>query len=183
MLRFSPTCSFIRTRQISYRGFLKMKMLAGPFNPTFNYIDVVLPESNPKFADYVDCSYPTELAIKDTTDTSRSLSLLYPHREIDRECRLTTKRYYKRDYFNFPIVNFPLVCSNISELPVYGVYMSQLIPYSSTSGSYHYFLGRWLLLTKNLSNQWFLVVILESLPRKFYGRHHDLVNRYGVSLS
>ena len=158
-------------------------MLAGPFNPTFNYIDVVLPESNPKFADYVDRSYPTELAIKDTTDTSRSLSLLYPHREIDRECRLTTKRYYKRDYFNFPIVNFPLVCSNISELPVYGVYMSQLIPYSSTSGSYHYFLGRWLLLTKNLSNQWFLVVILESLPRKFYGRHHDLVNRYGVSLS
>jgi hypothetical protein len=61
-----------------------VKMRAGPFNPTFNYIDVVLPESNPKFADYVDCSYPTELAIKDTTDTSRSLSLLYPHREIDR---------------------------------------------------------------------------------------------------
>jgi hypothetical protein len=29
-----------------------MKMIAGPFNPTFNYIDVVLLESNPKFADY-----------------------------------------------------------------------------------------------------------------------------------
>ena len=121
-------------------------MLAGPFNPTFNYIDVVLPESNPKFADYVDRSYPTELAIKDTTDTSRSLSLLYPHREIDRECRLTTKRYYKRDYFNFPIVNFPLVCSNISELPVYGVYMSQLIPYSST---WFLSLFPWQMVTAN----------------------------------
>jgi hypothetical protein len=110
----------LSTRQISYRGFLKMKMLAGPFNPTFNYIDVVLPESNPKFSDYVDRSYPTELAIKDTTDTSRSLSLLYPHREIDRvsinnetllQERLSwTFHWYVATYFHFletPVWSLP----------------------------------------------------------------------------
>jgi len=32
-------------------------------------------------------------------------------------------------------------------------------------------------------NQWFLVVKLKLSLRKFYGRHHDLVNRYEISVS
>ena len=32
--------------------------------------------------------------------------------------------------FNFLIVNFPFICSNIPAAPAYGVYMSQLIRYS-----------------------------------------------------
>ena len=35
--------------------------------------------------------------------------------------------YAKRDDFNFPIVNFPFICSNIPAGHVYGVYISQLI--------------------------------------------------------
>jgi hypothetical protein len=62
----------------------------------------------------------------------------------DREGHLKTKLYDKRDYFNFPIVNFPIICSNISAAPAYGIYISQLIRYSracdfrgfSTSGTY-----------------------------------------------
>ena len=34
------------------------------------------------------------------------------------------KFYYKRDDFNFPIVNFPFVCSNILVAPVYEAYSS-----------------------------------------------------------
>jgi hypothetical protein len=34
---------------------------------------------------------------------------------------------YKRDDFNFPIVNFQVLCSNILAAPVYEVYISQLI--------------------------------------------------------
>jgi hypothetical protein len=41
--------------------------------------------------------------------------------------RLRTKLYDKRDDFNFPIVNFPFVCSNIPAAPAYGVYISHLI--------------------------------------------------------
>jgi hypothetical protein len=33
----------------------------------------------------------------------------------------------KRDDFNFPIVNFPFICSNISAIPAYGLYISQVI--------------------------------------------------------
>jgi hypothetical protein len=49
------------------------------------------------------------------------------HLEIDSEGRLRTKLYDKRDEFNFPIVNFPFICSNIPAPPAYGVYISQLI--------------------------------------------------------
>ena len=31
---------------------------------------------------------------------------------------------HKRDHFNFPIVNFPFIYSNIPAVPVYGVYLS-----------------------------------------------------------
>jgi hypothetical protein len=35
------------------------------------------------------------------------------HLEIDSEGRLRMKLYDKRDDLNFPIVNFPFICSNI----------------------------------------------------------------------
>jgi hypothetical protein len=86
-------------------------------------------------------------------------------------------------YFNFPIVNFLFTCSNIPAAPAYGVYNSQLIRYSIACGSYQDFLDRGLLLTGNLLNQRFLLVKLKSSLRKFYGCHHDLVDRYGISVS
>ena len=79
--------------------------------------------------------------------------------------------------FNFPIVNFPFICSNIPAAPAYGVYISQLIRYSRACGSYQDFLDRGLLLTNNL------LVKFKSSLRMVYGRHHDLVDRYGISVS
>jgi hypothetical protein len=68
-----------------------------------------------------------ELEIKDTTDTDMSASYLDLHLEIDSEGRLRTKLYDKRDDFNFFIVNFPFICSNIPAVPAYGVYISLMI--------------------------------------------------------
>jgi hypothetical protein len=77
-------------------------------------------------------------------------------------------------------VNFPFICSNIQSAPVYRVYISQLIRYSRACGSYQDFLDGGLLLTRKLLNQGFLLVKLKSSLRKFYGRHHDLVDRYWI---
>jgi hypothetical protein len=61
------------------------------------------------------------------------LSRIFPFRKclsgywylgIDSEGRLRTKLYDKRDNFNFPIVNFPFIFSNIPAAPAYGVYIS-----------------------------------------------------------
>ena len=129
VLLFSPTCYFIRMRQTSYRGFSRKneKKLARSFNFTFRYIDDVLSLNNSRFGDFVDCIHPIEFEVKDTTNTDRSASYLDLHLDIDSEGRLRKKLYDKRDDFNFPIVNFPFICSNIPVAPAYGVYISHLI--------------------------------------------------------
>ena len=81
-----------------------------------------------------------ELEIKVTTDTDRSASYLDLHLEIDSDGRLRillrTTLYDKRDDFNFPLVNFPYICSNIPAAPAYGVYMIQSIKYSRTCAEF-----------------------------------------------
>ena len=72
---------------------------------------------------------------------------------MDSEGRLRTELYDKRDYFNFPIVNFLFICINIPSAPAYGVYISKLIRYSIACGSYQNFIDRGLLLTRKLLNQ------------------------------
>ena len=92
---------------------------------------------------------------------------------------LTTNLYDKRADLNFPIGNFPFICSNIPAAPAYGEHISQLIRYSRTFDSYQDFLDRGLLLRRNLKlNQGFLLVKLNSSLRKFYCRH-----RYKIFVS
>jgi hypothetical protein len=156
------------------------KKLARLFNFTFRYIDVVLSLNNSRFGYFIDRIYPIELEIKDTTNTDRSVSYLDLHLKIDSEGWLRTKLYDKRDDFNFPIVNFPLICNNIPAAPAYGVYISQLLQYSTACGSYQDFFDRGLLLiTMKLLNKGLLLDKLKSSLRK-YGRHHDLVDRYRI---
>ena len=104
---------------------------------TFRYKDDVLSLNN-----YVDRFYPIEPEIKDTTDTDRSPSCLDLHIEIDSEGRFRAKLYDKRDDINFPIVNFPFICSTIPAAHAIGVYISQMIGYSRACGSYRDFLDR-----------------------------------------
>jgi hypothetical protein len=131
------------------QGLLKKneKKLARSFYFTFRYVDDVLSLNNSRFGDFVDRIYPIELEIKDTTDTDRSASYLDLYLEIDSEGWLRTKLYNKRDDFNFPMLNFPFICSNIPAAPAYMEYISQMIRYSRACGSYQDFLDRGLLLT------------------------------------
>ena len=159
------------------------KKLARSYNFTFSYIYDILSLNNSRLGDFVDRIYPIAFEIKDTTDTKRSALYLDLHLEIDSEGRLRTKIYYKGDDFNFPIVNFPFICSNIPAASAYGLYISQLIRYSRACGSYQDFLGRGFLLTRRLLNQGFLFVKLKSSLRKLYGHHHDCFDSYGISVS
>ena len=164
------------------QGHLKKneKKLARSFNFTFRYIDDVLSLNNSSFDDFVDRIFPIELEIKDTKDTDRYVSYFDLHLEMHS---LRTKLYDKRDDFNFTIVNFPFICKNIPAAPAYRPYISQLIRYSRACGSYQGFLHREMLLTRKLLNQWFFLVKLKSSHRKYYGRHHDLIDHYGISVS
>jgi hypothetical protein len=54
----------------------KIKPLAVAFSSTSRYIDDVLSINNDKFHSYVNSIYPSELEIKDTTESSTSASYL-----------------------------------------------------------------------------------------------------------
>ena len=161
----------------------KQKKLAQSFNFSFRYIDDVLSLNNPQFKDYLHLIYPKELEIKDTTDTSKSASYLDLFLFIDDNGRLKSKLYDKRDDFNFKIVNFPFLCGNIPASPAYGVYISQLIRYSRACTHYSDFLERARLLSHKLLSQGYVQPRLKTSLQKFYGRHHELVDRYEVSVS
>ena len=101
---------------------------------------------NTKFAEYLEFIYPRDLEVKETTETEASSSYLDCYLYIDNG-KLTTRLYDKRDDFNFPIVNFPFLSSNIPSAPAYGLYVSQLIRYARTCSNYQDFMERGKVLT------------------------------------
>ena len=64
------------------------------------------------------------IILRDTTNTAMSASYIDLHLEISSKGRIRTKLYDKRDDFNFLIVNFSFIYSNIPATPAYGVYIS-----------------------------------------------------------
>jgi hypothetical protein len=91
--------------------------------------------------------------------------------------------HYTTNDFDFAIVNFPFLCSNIPLLPGYGVYISQLIRYARACFAYEDFSKRGKLLTKKLMMQGYNESRLKSSFRKFYGRYNDLVCDYKLGLA
>ena len=81
---------------------------------------------------------------------------------IDSGGKLSTRLYDKRDDFDFHIVNFPFLSSNIPSGPSYGVYISQLIRYARCCSHYDDFRYRHKCLVDRLLSQG-----LRSLSRNF----------------
>ena len=154
---------------------------ARAFNFTYRYIDDVLSINNSRFAEFLPLIYPPELEAKETTDTASSASFLDIYLEFDDSGQLSTKIYDKRDDFNFKIINFPNMCSNIPSSPAYGVYISQLIRYARASSNYSDFLKRHLYLRNRLLDQGYEKIRLVRSLKKVLFRYQDLVEIYSVS--
>ena len=160
------------------------KRLASQFNFTYRYIDDVLSINNPDFENYLGQMYPTELEIKDTTESNTSASYLDLLLSIiGRDGQFRTSLYDKRDDFNFHITNFPFLSSNIPSSPAYGVFISQLTRYARACSSYECFILRAMRLSNKLLGQGYVKDRLKSSLRKFYGRYGDLTKQYEVPIS
>ena len=94
--------------------------MAKRFSKTVRYIDDLLTLNNPSFESYISNIYPPELILKKTTESSSMVSYLDVYITI-LEGKYVTSVYDKRDDFNFKIVNFPFMDSNIPAKPAYGV--------------------------------------------------------------
>ena len=164
---YSYEAGFVRTLIGGGRRYL-----AGPFNFAYGYVDGVLSVGGPGFGDYIGFVYPVELEIKDTTDADHHASYLDLLLIYDNFHRLQVKLY---DNFNFNIVNFPFLSSNIPQSPAYGVFVSQLIRYARASSLYEDFIMRSQLLTSKLLKQGYTRNRLIATFKKFYCRHNVLL--------
>ena len=82
--------------------------------------------------------------------------------EVDGNHKLSTSLFDKRDDFNFPIVNFTFIGSNIPASPAYGVFVSQLIRYARANSRYQDFIHRGCQLTNKTFGTGVFVTILHS---------------------
>ena len=105
---------------------------ARAINCTYRFLSI----NNPRFTEFLPLIYPTELEIKETKDTASSTSFLNIYLEFDDSGQLSTKTYNKRDDFNFKIINFTIMCSNITASPTNGACISQLTRYARASSNY-----------------------------------------------
>jgi hypothetical protein len=64
---------------------------ARAFNFTYRYIDDVLSINNSRFAEFLPLIYPSELEVKETTDTASSTSFLDIYLKFDDSGQLSTK--------------------------------------------------------------------------------------------
>ena len=114
---------------------------AGSFGNTLRYIDDLFSVNN---EEYISSIYPSELELKDTTMASNEVCYLDTRitEQGDDSTPYHISVYDKRDDFDFRIVNFPHMDSNIPANPVYGVYISQLVRYARICTSKADFLHR-----------------------------------------
>ena len=131
---------------------------------------------------YLPLIYPPELEVKETTYTASSVSFFDLYLEFDDSGQISTKVYDKRYDFNFKIINFPNMCSNIPASPAYGVYISQFIRYARASSNYSDFLKRHLHLRNRLLDQGYEKIRLIRSLKKFIFRYQDLVEIYSFSV-
>jgi hypothetical protein len=75
------------------------------------------------FHEHIQLLYHSEVEMKETTESDISASYQNISFNIDSNGRLTTRLYDKRNDFNFAIVSFPFLFSNILHSPAYGVYL------------------------------------------------------------
>lgn len=92
---------------------------------------------------------------------------------------LTTEEDEKKQQTRWlPIVNFPL---NIPAAPVFDVYISQLILYSSGYAQWSDF--QWdQLPTQDLLKQTYVAIMLNSPLQTFHGCHHELAAHCELSI-
>ena len=153
------------------------------FAIVIDYIDDLIVFNNKKFLDYLKEIYPSQLIVEKANKSDHLADYLDLTFIIDSGGKLSTRLYDKRDDFDFHIVNFPFLSSNIPSGPSYGVYISQLIRYARCCSHYDDFRYRHKCLVDRLLSQGYKALRLEKSFKKFYGRYQDLIEKYRRSVN
>jgi len=130
------------------------------FSYTFRYIDDLFSVNNDNFGNTIREIYPSELELKDTTLSSTEV--YYLDTKIvhgDSSAPFLISVYDKREDFDFRIVNFFFMDSNIPAPPAFGVCISQLVRYARICTAKADFMHRLRSLPSRLNQQGFKIYV------------------------
>ena len=159
------------------------RRLTRSFNLCSRYIDVLIVFNNKTFLGYLREIYPSQLTVEKAYKSDHLADYLDLTFIIDSGGKLSTRLYDKRDDFDFHIVNFPFLSSNILSGPSYSVYISQLITYARCCSHYEDFRYCHKCLVDRFLSQAYRALRLEMSFKKFYGRYQDLIEKYQRSFN
>ena len=159
------------------------RRLARSFNLYYIYTDDLIVFNNKKFLDYFKKIYLSQLTVEKAYKSDQLADYLDLTFIIDSGGKLSTRLYDKRDDFDFHIVDFPFVSSNIPSDPSYGVYISQHIRHAQCCSHCEDFRYRHKCLVDRLLSQGYRALRLEKSFKKFYGRYQDRIEKYQRSVN
>ena len=155
--------------------------LIDAFKSTSRYLDNLLNIDLIHFEHMVHRKYHAELQLDKANASDTETALLDLNLSIHNDI-VSTKINDKRDDFNFDIVNFPFLDSDVPKRPSYGVYISQLIRFARASSHVTDFNNRNKFSTAKLLKQGYRYHKLCKAFSKFYRRHFELIDKYHVGL-
>ena len=150
------------------------RKLARSFNLCFRHIDDLIVFNNKKFWEHIEDIYPCQLNVEKTNQSDNLESYLDLTFTIEKDGKLSTKLDDKLDDFDFHIVSFPFLSSDIPSGPPYGVYISQLIRFARCCAYYDDFRHRHKMLVESLVSQGYRYECLRNSFKKFYGRYKHM---------
>ena len=125
---------------------------------------------------------PNEMIIKNTNISSNHVTFL----DLDIKVvgnKFLFKSYDKRNDFNFQMINYPNLSGNIPTKAAYGVFISQLVHYSTINLKIKDFIHDIKVLVSKLLKQAYKRNILVSSFKQFAVKYFVLWSRFGVDIS
>ena len=126
--------------------------------------------------------YPSSLELKETTNSPDGTSYLDLYLFKDKDGFISRRLYDKRDDYNFDIVNYPFLDSNIPEGPAYGVYITRLVAFARACQCLQDFNQRHKGLIKKLVSQGYITKRLHSAFLKFGYKYQPILAKYNTCI-
>ena len=124
--------------------------------------------------------YPTEMQLEQTNEDNTCTFLDLAINITDNKFHY--KSYDKRKDFNFKIINYPNLNSNVPHAPSYGVFTSQLVRFCDVNNRFDNFQEDIKLLVTKLVKQNFNRNILKSKFLQFYRNNFLRWSKFGTDI-
>ena len=163
---YSYMCSLIKQNNVS---------LASKFAPISRYLDDIITVNFDDFGKVAKDIYPTELLLEKNTGDGKSDTFLDLDIHVS-DGQYNINIYNKTDYFNFHVISFPFLDSNISNNVCYNAFSSQLFRFCKLVSSVSHFVSKSSNLYNKLVERGYDSDLLFKKFSHFLNYHDQLVN-------